>query len=73
MWRTGPTGSFSPEGAREAMRKYESLTGHRRGLEHVEYAIPIFLGDSVEAAEAAASADLRNDSILFCSAAKDKE
>ncbi len=40
------------EGAQEAIRKYESLTGHRRGLEHVEYAIPIFLGDSTEAAEA---------------------
>jgi tetratricopeptide (TPR) repeat protein len=40
------------EGAQEAIRKYESLTGHRRGLEHVEYAIPIFLGDSEEAAAA---------------------
>ena len=40
------------EGAEEAIRRYESLTGHRRGMEHVEYGIPIFLGDSVEAAEA---------------------
>jgi tetratricopeptide (TPR) repeat protein len=38
--------------AREAMDRYEKLTGHRRGLEHVEYAIPIFLGDSAQAAAA---------------------
>lgn len=43
------------EGAEEAIQKYESLTGHRRGLEHVEYAIPIFLGDEAEAAAAVES------------------
>jgi tetratricopeptide (TPR) repeat protein len=40
-------------GAREAIRRYETLTGHRRGLEHVEYGIPLFLGDSAQAAAAA--------------------
>jgi tetratricopeptide (TPR) repeat protein len=39
--------------ARENMARYRSLTGHSRGLEHVEYAIPIYFGTDEEARETA--------------------
>jgi tetratricopeptide (TPR) repeat protein len=39
--------------AREAMARYENLTGHTRGLEHVDYAIQIYYGTDEEAREAA--------------------
>jgi len=40
--------------ARENMARYEELTGHTRGLEHIEFAIPIYYGTDEEAREAAA-------------------
>ncbi len=39
--------------ARAGMARYEELTGHLRGLEHVEFAIPIYFGTEEEAREAA--------------------
>jgi len=47
------------EEARATIEHYESITGHRRGMEHVEYGIRLFLGDSAEAA--AAVQDLMNE------------
>jgi len=41
------------EAARENMARYEELTGHTRGLEHVEFAIPIYYGTEEEARETA--------------------
>jgi tetratricopeptide (TPR) repeat protein len=41
------------EKARDAMARYQELTGHTRGLEHVEFAIPIYFGTDEEAQEAA--------------------
>ncbi len=39
--------------ARENIARYEEITGHKRGLEHVEFAIPIYYGTDEEAREAA--------------------
>lgn len=39
--------------ATENLARYEALTGHTRGLEHVEYAIPIYYGTDEEARETA--------------------
>jgi tetratricopeptide (TPR) repeat protein len=40
--------------ARETMARYEKLTGHTRGLEHVDFAMQIYYGTEEEAREAAA-------------------
>jgi tetratricopeptide (TPR) repeat protein len=42
------------ERARETMARYKTLTGHSRGLEHVEFAMQIYYGTEEEALEAAA-------------------
>jgi tetratricopeptide (TPR) repeat protein len=39
--------------AKENLTRYETLTGHTRGLEHVEYAIPLYYGTEEEARETA--------------------
>jgi tetratricopeptide (TPR) repeat protein len=39
------------DAARENMTRYVELTGHNRGLEHVEFAIPIYFGTEEEARE----------------------
>ncbi|MGW8268783.1 MAG: tetratricopeptide repeat protein [Longimicrobiales bacterium] len=41
------------ERARENLARYEALTGHTRGLEHVDYAIPLYFGTDEEARETA--------------------
>jgi len=54
--------------ARENMARYEELTGHTRGLEHVVFAIPIYYGTDEEAREAAdrlRRAGLQVPSILY--------
>ena len=51
------------DSARENMARYEELTGHIRGLEHVEFAIPIYYGTEEEAREAAGRLQRENPQV----------